>query len=307
MTYTELYTEQLQTWQLASDNYQQLDNILRRTINMGTYRINVQCNPARVNSTLAGFKTLTSRAVIDANTVASRNCFLCRENRPKEQLAVQYGSYEILLNPYPIFAPHYTIVSLQHEPQRITGRVGTLVTLARMMQGMTVFFNGSASGASAPDHLHFQAVPSEQLPLYADFGQNPHWGFYVHRGHNYTVTSARNIGRLVYRIVCTDTAVAQHAVERLLTELGIPCSMTNILARAIDDKNVEIYVIPRRNLRPKQFYLKDEKRLVISPASIEMAGVFITPDQSTFDRIQRADIEDILYQTTYSDSDLKTY
>ena len=72
-------------------------------MNVGTSTFAVQFNPARIRSTGA---TITKEAV------AARPCFLCRKNRPQEQLTkVQDVDYELLINPYPILPMHFTIPS----------------------------------------------------------------------------------------------------------------------------------------------------------------------------------------------------
>ena len=114
-------------------------------------------NPARMRSTAAR---------TDAASVASRPCFLCAHNRPVGQLSLAWHGYEVLVNPYPIFPGHLTIVSSIHEPQSIAGRLADMERLARELPGYTVFFNGARCGASAPDHMHFQAVPSRFVPLW---------------------------------------------------------------------------------------------------------------------------------------------
>ncbi len=285
--------EQLAQWPMARANYDNLSHTTSRTLTMPGYTIRVEHNPERIRST---------SAKVDAQSVASRPCFLCTANRPAEQKALPMGSYEILINPYPIFAEHLTIVSLTHEPQRLAGHVGSLFAFAQKMTGMAVFFNGAACGASAPDHLHFQAVRRDCLPLFSDFEHAPN--SFVHRGHNYTVSTARGIGRLVYRIVCSAPDVAEHAVERLLNEMQTTCSMTNVIATAGKASGeVEIYIVPRRAFRPQQFFAKGSERIMLSPATIEVAGVFIVPVADDLDKITPDVAADILQQTCYSDHD----
>lgn len=119
--------------------------------------------PARMKST---------GAATDAASIAARPCFLCEANRPAEQQKIRWGEYDVLVNPYPVFPGHLTIALRTHEPQSIAGRIADMERLARGLPGYTVFFNGARCGASAPDHFHFQAVPSEHIPMW---GQRAGW------------------------------------------------------------------------------------------------------------------------------------
>ncbi|MDE6298117.1 MAG: DUF4922 domain-containing protein, partial [Muribaculaceae bacterium] len=146
---------QLEVWPLAKQNYDALGKTQRKLINLGGYEMAVQHNPARVISTAAKVKD---------GIVEKRPCFLCGENRPEEQIALEIlPGWKFLVNPYPIFPLHFTIVAGQHQPQ---ARVPEdIVKWAEILPGMTVFYNVESAGASAPDHLHMQAVLKEELPL----------------------------------------------------------------------------------------------------------------------------------------------
>lgn len=296
MKLEDFAAQQIAEWPLAQKNYDSLNRMLHKTFDYGQFRINVLCNPERIRSTAA--KT-------DARSIAERKCFLCATNRPEQQIVMPCGSYEILLNPYPVFAPHFTIVSLCHEPQRLVGHVGTSFALAQSSQGYAIFFNGAACGASAPDHLHFQAVKAEFLPLLSDFRCAEK--IFVHRGHYYTVLAARGIGRLVYRISCASADIAERAVVRLLGELQMSCSMVNAIAVADEAGEVNIYIIPRRTSRPSQFYLQESEQLMISPATLEVAGVMVLPIAEHFNRFGFAEAKDILEQVCFAEQDVVFY
>ena len=66
----------------------------------------------------------------------------------------------------PVFSPHFTVSHLDHRPQAIAEQIDAFLRLmADFGSGWTVLYNGPRCGASAPDHLHFQAVPSGQMPI----------------------------------------------------------------------------------------------------------------------------------------------
>lgn len=138
---------QLDAWPEAAARFKALENVMTKPAGDFT----VQFNPARAVSTAAP---------VDPVSIAARPCFLCAANRPPQQFALQWEDLEILVNPFPVFPGHLTVASRRHEPQSLAGRASQMRRLSRALPGYTVFFNGARCGASAPDHLHFQAVPS---------------------------------------------------------------------------------------------------------------------------------------------------
>lgn len=146
----EFFERQLRDWSEVAERYRALERVEVKTV--GDYR--VQFNPARAVSTAAK---------VDAASIAARKCFLCAANRPKEQIALKWEDLEILVNPFPIYPRHLTIAADSHQPQTMERRAAQMQRLSREMPGYTLFFNGAKAGASAPDHMHFQAVPSEYM------------------------------------------------------------------------------------------------------------------------------------------------
>lgn len=143
----EFLERQMAVWPEVAARFEALR--LVETKRVGDYC--VQFNPARVVSTAAK---------VDAASIAARRCFLCGANRPPQQLALEWEDMEILVNPFPIFPGHLTIAAKAHAPQTMLGRTDQMRRLSRELPGYTIFFNGARAGASAPDHIHFQAVPS---------------------------------------------------------------------------------------------------------------------------------------------------
>ena len=161
-----LIDRQLASWPEAARRYSDLCDVQTKEITIGGMPVRVQYNPARAVSTLAR---------TDAASIAARPCFLCRENRPQQQEALPFEGcdgrhYEILVNPFPIFPEHFTIPAVDHVPQRIAGRFPDMLRLAEAFPDMTVFYNGPESGASAPDHFHFQMGCKGFLPVERHFG-----------------------------------------------------------------------------------------------------------------------------------------
>lgn len=157
-----LFDRQLSVWPQAADNYKALHNVKTKTVDMPSnghagapWHVNVQFNPARIVST---------GAKMDAATIKKRPCFLCEANRPAVQEGLPWGDYTILINPFPIFPRHLTIPANAHVDQTILGRVADMARLALELPDYVVFYNGKRCGASAPDHMHFQAGNRDFLP-----------------------------------------------------------------------------------------------------------------------------------------------
>lgn len=252
---------------MAAQNYAALAGCESRPAGPGAMRL--QFNPARAVST---------GARVDAATIRERPCFLCRANRPAGQTADRrFDGYELLVNPFPIFSRHFTIASLTHESQSVSGRGGDMYAMAVAMPGYAVFYNGPRCGASAPDHQHFQAVPAADLPFLAS-------GF-------------------PFRTIVFDADDADAARTRLDGTLATLAGdsatepMVNILAVATGT-TVRFTVIPRRAHRP-DCYGTGRGQHLVSPASVDLAGVMITPRREDYDTLAESDIARILSQVCY--------
>ena len=156
--------DQLSRWSLACDNFRALKNVRVREVDASGLTVKLQFNPARM---------ISSAAKLSKEDIAKRRCFLCRENRPPEQIMIKFEGrkgkkYHILVNPYPIFPDHLVIAADRHTDQSILRRYVDMLDLAGKYDGYTFFYNGPRSGASAPDHHHFQAAPKGLIPLVND-------------------------------------------------------------------------------------------------------------------------------------------
>ena len=157
--------QQLSQWDVAYTNYQALQSVKKRVIEAQTGKLIVQYNPARI---------VSSAAKTDAKSIEARPCFLCTTNRPQEQLQYSYhNTYDILVNPFPIFPEHFTVPHKQHIPQQIRPFFGDMLNLACDFPSYVVFYNGPACGASAPDHLHFQMGNKGFLPIEKEYDTLP--------------------------------------------------------------------------------------------------------------------------------------
>lgn len=207
-------------------------------------------------------RAVSTNARVDTASISARPCFLCASNRPSPQLSldVMSGKYHLLVNPFPIMPVHFTIPAVEHTPQLIEGRLDDMRELAGMLPGMAVFYNGALAGASAPDHFHYQAVPQDCLPLLSRIDKAP---------------------MLVREINDEDSL--------------LPETPVNIIAWHIDDAT-RVVAIPRRAHRPSCYR---QGRLMVSPGTIDMAGVMVLPRREDFDRITQADVMTIIKEVGY--------
>lgn len=280
---SDFIDSQLGIWPLARGNYQALGQTKRRGVQIGDLTVGVQHNPARIVST--GAKT-------DVKSISSRPCFLCKTNRPQEQAAIEIiPGWELLLNPFPIFPSHFTIASKRHQPQE--GFPLDMISIAEKMPGHIIFFNGSKSGASCPDHLHCQAVKTHELPLMRliEDRHNP-------ESHCMTAT-ARSLGLDMpfdFRsVIITPTPVGMETlanIENILGKDEIDAGLINIFVWIDRSGNLRITGVPRRAHRP-HCYGTDTGQHLVSPGCIDMAGVIITPVEKDYTNLTCDDIRNI--------------
>ena len=243
-----LVDDQLRDWEEVRLRTMLLRDVKIKDVTVDGIPWRVQFNPARVVST---------GAKVDKASIAARPCFLCRDNRPQCQHIHQWGDYEILVNPFPIFPGHLTIASCHHEPQSVNGHVGDMLRLACDLEGYTVFYNGPQCGASAPDHLHFQAVPSEYMPLDRRYPFKRH----------YFIDSQERVGEALSELLDSLSAYGDEP-------------MVNIALRAVDSSTIEAVVVPRRAHRPQCY-----DTVKVSPGAVDVFGTLITVSETDFDAV----------------------
>ncbi len=295
-----LLTEQKENWELARTNFAGLKTVRTKSFDFGDFEVKVQFNPARI---------VSSGAKVDAKTIAERKCFLCTENRPAEQTAVDAGDYLVLVNPFPIFPEHFTIPRKEHVDQQIKPYFADMLVLAEALDDYLIFYNGPRCGASAPDHMHFQAGTKDFLPLVNDYKRlkDTHAQLLV-ESENFQLFNFNNYLRTVYCIESTDVESAKDAFEKLYThfqQLSLPAlpkgeraePMLNIVC-TFEDGKWFTFVLPRKTFRPWQYTAEGDQQLLVSPATVEMCGIFITPIEAHFEKITKEDVESILEQAS---------
>ena len=292
----QLLKEQKLSWALLKHNYEVLAGVQTREFDFDSFQIKIQLNPARIKST---------SAVVDKNSINSRECFLCVDKLPPEQNALAYGkNFLILANPYPIFTEHYTVSKRKHIPQIIIGNFEELLNISKDLGSyLTIFYNGPKCGASAPDHMHFQAVIKNRMPIELEFDKiletksNSIFNngkikvrFFENYLRHFISFESDNKGELL---------VAFKTLIKAFRRISLPKDepLVNIISN-YREKKWCIFIFPRRTHRPSQYYAENEKRLLISPAAVDMGGLFITPREEDFNKIKKDDVIDIFRQVT---------
>ena len=274
------FNRQLEKWEEARQRYQDLRTVQTRELAVGRSSFSVQWNPARMVST---------GAKIDQKALAERPCFLCEQNRPKEQIKKDIDSQ------------HFTIPCVKHQPQRILDSYGEIHKLLEEYPEMMVFYNGPQCGASAPDHAHFQAGTSGILPLQKSWKR---------LSGNLTKIVSLNDNEdisLIEDYPCTALFIrsrSQYGEEQLFRRLyevlpsTEPEPMMNIVAWRCDEEFYSV-IFPRTKHRPDCYYKKGDEQFVISPGALDMAGLFITPRQEDYERITPEIALGILDEVTF--------
>jgi len=290
-----LFKDQLSSWPLLGANWEKLGEAKIRAFDFNGFSIRVQCNPQRI---------VSSAAKVDKQSIEKRPCFLCTEHRPPEEKNLWFGKqYEILCNPFPIFREHFTIASADHTPQVIEAEFGSFLELSRALPDLALFYNAPNCGASAPDHMHFQAgnrgfmpIEDELTTLKANFGQ------VLQNDREVELTAVADGLRRFYVLESDskekleEIAAGAFQMIRELQKGDEP--MINMLSYYRD--GWQIMLFPRDKHRPWQYFEEGEKNILLSPASVDMGGALITPLEKDFLKITREDIEDIFSQITFS-------
>lgn len=295
------FNRQLEKWDDARQRYQDLRNVKTRELTVGTSTMKVQFNPARIVST---------GAKIDKQTLAERPCFLCEQNRPKEQVKKTFdGQFDLLVNPYPILPIHFTIPSVKHEPQLIRNSYSEIHKLLTEYPSMMVFYNGPKCGASAPDHAHFQGGTSGILPLQMSWQR-------LSRSLKPILNLNDDEGiSLIEEYPCPALLIhskSEYSDEQLFIRLyeslpipeGEPEPMLNIVSWRHDADYYSV-VFPRKKHRPDCYYADGCNQYIVSPGALDMAGFIVTPRKEDFDRITPEVALDILNEVSLQPDELQ--
>jgi hypothetical protein len=294
----DLYRRQKGTWPVFADACRDLKSIRTRQLSCGKYSITLQYNPARA---------VSGGAAVDRESIKKRPCFLCRKNLPPGQQGILYrDDFLILCNPAPIFKQHFTMVTLRHRPQNIVTSLHQLLQLsADAAPAYIVFYNGPACGASAPDHAHFQMIPSIALPFLKELNKLP----LIKVISSVRITGGCQFDRAV---IVMESGNADALKKQCMLLLNVT---RQILARsdeppvnvicAFTGKTWRLTIFFRRKHRPDAYFAAGSHNIFISPGAIDMAGVIITPRLSDFKRLGSSTLRKIYSEVSIKEEILK--
>ncbi len=299
--------DQLSRWPLACNNFRALKDVRVRELEVGGLTVKLQFNPARM---------ISSAAKLTKEEIAKRRCFLCRENRPPEQIMLKFEGrkgkkYDILVNPYPIFPDHLVIAKSKHTDQSIWHRYIDMLDLAKKYHGCAFFYNGPKSGASAPDHHHFQGVPKGMMPLENDINhyldqltqvesqENPlnylvsNQDAHLYHYQKFTTgvfvlrsETSKSAAKLFYRLLdCADIPE------------GEPEPLINLYSWWSHGE-FRTVVVFRRSHRSHHYWSEGPDHLTMSPGCADMAGVFIVPVEKEYDALTSEWLSDMVREVS---------
>lgn len=304
-----LLEQQRATWPLLQKGASTLGSVLVREIEFDTFGIKLQFNPGRM---------VSSGAKVDAKSIAERKCFLCLDHLPSEQKGIEFGDYAVLVNPFPIFPEHFTIPHKQHIPQRIASSFADMIELTEHLGSYyTLFYNGPRCGASAPDHLHFQAGDRNFMTIDQSWPElvRTH-GTWIYES---SLTRIASVDDNLRRFIVIESEDRQHVLTRFLQlyqafaalnsqlhpdQPDLEEPMVNVLT-SFENNRWRVIVFLRRRHRPAQFFLEDDAKILFSPASVDFGGVCITPVERDFNQITRGHLEDMFGQLSVPAQALK--
>lgn len=297
--------DQLSVWPLAAENYRSLKKAGSKVLSIGGLPVTVQLNPCR---------RISSEASLDKESINRRPCFLCPENRPDEQTNMEFEGrkgrrYRVTLNPYPIFPSHLVISSFEHTPQSIWHRYQDLLDFVRENNEYLGFYNGPESGASAPDHMHFQACPQGLTPLQNRVDE------LLAAGDDKTLDYLTNVkeARLFHLneyargvfVLCGATAKSTAKLfYRLLDCAPVPDGSSepkmNIIAWCHEGE-YRTAVIFRERHRPHNYSSSGADHLAMSPGCADLAGVYVTTREEDFDKLDAGLLSQVVREVAASE------
>lgn len=292
-----LLMQQQAAWPALRQGMAALDEVRYRKLVVRGSEVLAQYNPRRIVSTTAR---------VDAATIRQRPCFLCPVNLPAEEQGIAFGEgYVALCNPFPVLRDHLVLTARRHIPQAIAGNFGALLDLTRELgeEWFTVY-NGPKCGASAPDHLHFQACSRASLPIWRDLESRE-------RAALETSTAVESFTLMDYRVQQIIARSGEHealsgwfdeVIERLGGGKNDEEPMINLILTADDAQGWTVIVFPRSKHRPACFYAEGDAKLTVSPAAIDLGGVLIVPEAEHFTRITAEDAEKMYAEVTLQTS-----
>jgi len=270
-----LFESQTREWPLLAQGIEGLKRAATRKVQVAWFDVFIRHIPHRIASTTAA---------VDRASIAKRPCFLCAANLPPEEKGLQFDDdYTIYCNPFPILDRHITIVHREHRPQRIAGQLHAMLRLAKGLPGHFIVYNGPECGASAPDHMHFQACARNLFPIEQDAKRRD--GIYI-------PDYFRNV------LVFQNTRLTERAIDVLGALTNAASEPMINIAAFYEQGAFTLFLFPRGKHRPSAFHSGE---LTVSPASIDLCGIFVAPVEKDFEKITARDVGNIYKEVTLPD------
>jgi ATP adenylyltransferase/5',5'''-P-1,P-4-tetraphosphate phosphorylase II len=297
-----LLREQQSEWPTFASGLAALNDIRTRDVPLEQFTLRLQFNPRRI---------VSSGAKIDPKSIAERKCFLCAANRPAEQRGIAFeGQYMLLLNPFPILPVHLTVPTDDHTPQAITPeRVGAMLRLARALgDRFVVFYNGPRAGASAPDHMHFQVGNAGFLPIEGQYESLcSRFAKELAQHGDAKILAVLEPARPFLSIEGSSENSIVAAFAKLYAALPQTADeepSMNLFAWWLGD-TWRVILFPRRAHRPKVYFADGDAKMLLSPGAVDVAGVIVLPVERDFDRVTRADLEQMFREVMWDSETLR--
>jgi hypothetical protein len=288
-----LLEEQKKAWPELREGYVRLTALKKRRIKADDVSVVLQCNPLRIKS---------SGAEVDPATIIARPCFLCVHNLPPVQQGILWRRrFLVLCNPAPIFPFHYTISHLEHRPQSLIQVLPFFLQLAKDFQpSFALLYNGPRCGASAPDHLHFQAVPKAAIPFLKD--KIPGEMLLRKQTDGVTLFTAKKGESPVMIVAGRDKDALVVFLRKIIKAMKKVLStndepMMNLYC-TYGERRWVVCIFPRRKHRPDAFFKTGKDRLLISPGAVDMGGLLILPREEDFTRLDAAAVKGIFREVS---------
>ena len=275
---SRFFNRQLEVWTDARHRFRDLKHVETRQF---SDQLKLQWNPARIVST---------GAKIDKKTLGERPCFLCDKNRPKEQMSKQIDEkFHLLVNPFPILPVHFTIPARKHQPQLIYKNYGEMHRFISLHSDLMVFYNGPKCGASAPDHLHFQAGTNGILPLQTNWQRlSRNLTDIISLNDEEKISVVRDFIVPAFVIISKSAESDEALFRRLykaMPQRGDETEpMMNIISWRKGEEFISV-VIPREKHRPEAYFAEGDAQFVVSPGVLDMSGLIITPREEDFRKL----------------------
>lgn len=286
---SRFFNRQMEKWADARHRFRDLKHVETHQL---SDQLKVQWNPARIVST---------GAKIDKKTLGDRPCFLCDKNRPKEQISKQIDErFLLLVNPFPILPVHFTIPARKHQPQSIYKNYGEMHRFLSLHSELMVFYNGPKCGASAPDHLHFQAGTSGILPLQANWQRlSRNLTDIISLNDDEKIALIHDFVVPAFVIISksedSDEALFQRFYKSMPVRGDETEPMMNIIAWRKGDEYISV-VIPREKHRPEAYFAEGDAQMMVSPGALDMSGLIITPREEDFCKLTEESATAILQE-----------